>query len=68
MAGAGRAGEDEELYRDILQRVDLNENGKIDYSEFLVAAADRDALLRPENVRYVFDRIDAARSGYVSRG
>ena len=44
MEGAGRAGENEELFRNILQRVDLNENGKIDYSEFLVAAVDRESL------------------------
>ena len=62
------AGEEgEAAMHDILKNVDLNENGKIEYSEFLAAAVDRTTLVTPANVQFAFRHIDVDSSGVVTR-
>ena len=38
--------------------IDLDQDGKIDYLEFIQAAIDHKALLNKENIQIIFDMID----------
>lgn len=46
------------IYEDILTSLDKNCNGVIDYTEFLTAAADKDAVLSEQNLRFAFNMFD----------
>jgi calcium-dependent protein kinase len=46
------------VFEEIMQSIDKNNNGVIDYTEFLTAAADKDILLSEKNLRMVFNIID----------
>lgn len=51
---------------DLAQKMDVNGNDQISYSEFLVAAADKRELLSQENVDTVFRTFDIDGSGSIS--
>jgi hypothetical protein len=42
------------IYEEIMATLDKNCNGVIDYSEFLVAAADKERLLNMNNLKMAF--------------
>ena len=46
--------------------MDINGSGKIAYSEFLIAAADKRELLSQENIDSVFKAFDIDGSGSIS--
>ena len=46
------------MYSDIMISLDKNCNGFIDYSEFLVAAADKNKLLNEESLKMAFEMMD----------
>ena len=47
--------------------LDKNCNGYIDYSEFLVAAADKNRLVNQESLKMCFDLIDKDGSQLISK-
>ena len=47
--------------------LDKNCNGVIDYSEFLVAAANKELLLSTENLKLAFNMFDKDQNGTISR-
>ena len=55
------------IYDEIMQTLDKNCNGVIDYSEFLVAAADKEMLLNMTNMELAFNLMDADGNGSISR-
>ena len=55
------------IFDEIMQTLDKNCNGVIDYSEFLVAAADKDMLLNLTNLKLAFNLMDADGNGSISR-
>jgi calcium-dependent protein kinase len=55
------------IYEEIMQSLDKNCNGVIDYSEFLVAAADKEQLLNKSNLMLAFQLMDADGNGSISR-
>lgn len=55
------------IFEDILNSLDKNCNGVIDYTEFLTAAADKEALLSDKNMRFAFNMFDTDQSGDISR-
>lgn len=56
------------IYEDILTSLDKNCNGVIDYTEFLTAAADKEAVLSEQNLRFAFNMFDADQNGMISKG
>lgn len=55
------------IFDEILNSLDKNFNGVIDYTEFLVAAADKELLLTEENLKIAFKMFDTDQSGSISR-
>ena len=55
------------IYEEIITDLDKNCNGVIDYSEFLVAAADKEQLLNLTNLQVAFSMMDQDGSGTISR-
>ena len=56
----------EEMIAEILQKVDIDESGFIDYSEFLVAAMDKEKLLSVERLDAAFALLDMDGNGKIS--
>lgn len=50
----------------MMQIIDVDGNGFIEYEEFLRATMNRNKLLTDENLRVVFDKIDKDKSGKIS--
>lgn len=50
---------------DIIRMVDINGNGTIDYSEWLVATMDRDRLLTDDRLKIAFDFFDKDKNGQI---
>lgn len=55
------------VYQDILEALDKNKNGVIDYTEFLTAASDKSKLLTDHNLRFAFNMFDKNRDGRISK-
>ena len=55
------------MYEDIMRSLDKNCNGYIDYSEFLVAASDKNKLVSSESLRMAFDLMDRDGNGSIDR-
>lgn len=55
------------IYQDILDALDKNKNGVIDYTEFLTAASDKTKLLTDQNLRFAFNMFDKNRDGRISK-
>jgi calcium-dependent protein kinase len=53
-------------FTDIINRVDTDGNGYIDYTEFLVAAINRERLLSKEMLESAFSAFDKDGSGAIS--
>ena len=47
--------------------MDMNNNGEIEYNEFLTAAANKDMLLKDENLWQAFSKMDTNRDGYITQ-
>jgi calcium-dependent protein kinase len=50
----------------ILQRVDANGSGEIDYSEWIVATINKEKLLSKDKLRAAFSLFDKDGSGAIS--
>ena len=46
---------------------DINENGHIQYTEFLAASLEASGYIEEERIAEAFDRLDADDSGYISK-
>jgi calcium-dependent protein kinase len=49
----------------IFNNIDTNKNGKIDYSEFIMACMDRKKMLNEERLTKVFNMFDKDGSGEI---
>lgn len=56
-----------DLFDEILTSLDKNLNGVVDYTEFLVAAANKEELLVEENLKFAFNMFDKDQSGTISK-
>ena len=54
-----------EEVKKIMEKVDFNNSGFIDYTEFITACAAKDELLSKENIDRAFRIIDADNSGKI---
>ena len=46
------------MFDEILESLDKNRNGVIDYTEFLTAASNKEKLLTDKNLRFAFRMFD----------
>ena len=56
-----------EADKELFQSLDLDNDGKLDYSEFLQAAINHQALLNKENILEIFKMFDVNGDGYISK-
>jgi Ca2+-binding EF-hand superfamily protein len=52
--------------KNIFEKLDFNNNGTIDYSEFLITHLDPSKVINEERLREVFDMFDSDQSGYIT--
>lgn len=57
--------EDTDPYYEILQKIDLDGDGKIDYHEFVQAAIDHRSLLNKDNIKAMFNLMDVNGDGII---
>jgi calcium-dependent protein kinase len=50
----------------LIEQLDTNNDGKIDYSEFISAAVNRARLLSQQNLEVAFQMFDTDGNGYIS--
>ena len=60
----GRIDENEII--NMIKSIDMDNNGYIDYNEFLACAVSREKVLSKENLEYAFTQIDSDLSGKIS--
>lgn len=53
--------------RDMLRAADTNGDGKVDYTEFIVAALQKDLLLKRDHLRGAFNMLDLDGDGMVTK-
>jgi uncharacterized protein YbcV (DUF1398 family) len=51
----------------ILERQDVNKNGKIMYTEFLAATIEAHGYIEEDRIAEAFDRLDADDTGFISK-
>jgi calcium-dependent protein kinase len=52
-------------WQDILQKIDLDGNGRIDFHEFYTAAVDHKKVFNDQNIFKAFQIIDVNGDGYI---
>lgn len=55
------------IFEEMMQSLDRNCNGVIDYTEFLTAASNKENLLSDENLMFAFRMFDSDKNGTISR-
>jgi calcium-dependent protein kinase len=50
----------------ILEIIDTNGSGRIDFTEFLVAASNEEQLLKKKQLESAFSYLDTDHSGYIT--
>ena len=53
--------------RDMLRAADTNGDGKVDYTEFIVAALQKDLMLKRDNLRGTFRMFDIDGDGKITK-
>lgn len=56
----------QEDIEDIIRRIDRNDNGTIDYSEFVIATINKKKLLDKKNLEATFKMIDKDGSNFIT--
>ena len=51
---------------EIFKNLDLDKDGRINYSEFLAATVDRKKTLTMQNLQFAFHHFDVGNSGYIT--
>ncbi len=51
---------------EIMEKLDFNDNGNIDYSEFLIAHMDSSVMLQDDKLKEIFNLFDVDHSGTIT--
>lgn len=60
-------GEAEYVIENIMNMIDIDKSGYIEYEEFLRAAIKKEKILSRDNIRHAFNMFDKDKSGYISK-
>lgn len=60
-------GEAKQNVEKIIENIDFDNNGYIEYEEFLRASINKEKLLSKENIKNAFELFDYDKSGYISK-
>jgi len=52
----------------VMEAIDTDKNGRINYTEFLASCMDQAKLFSEEHIKSVFNMIDKDGNGFVERG
>ena len=52
-------------WEELINKIDLDNNGQIDFYEFMAATIDHVNILTDENIRYAFDILDTDKKGFL---
>ncbi len=52
----------------VMESIDTDKNGRINYTEFLASCLDQAKLFTEEHIKSVFRMIDRDNNGFVERG
>jgi calcium-dependent protein kinase len=55
------------IFDEMMQSLDRNCNGVIDYTEFLTAASNKENILTDENLFFAFRMFDSDKNGTISK-
>jgi len=55
------------VFQQIVDSLDKNLNGMIDYTEFITAAADKTKMLSEKNLKFVFNTMDKDGNGQITK-
>lgn len=67
LSGADNDETVDDIYKDIMTKVDLDGDGKIDYEEFVNAAIDHRSLIREDNIKSIFNLFDFDGNGFITK-
>lgn len=62
----GNVKVNKEIYKDVLDHVDQNQDGEISYNEFLTAAINKNTFLTHENLSKAFRFLDEDSNGKIT--
>jgi len=57
----------DETLREIFSSIDVNRNGRIQYTEFLAATIEAHGRIEEDRIAEAFDRLDSDDTGYISK-
>ena len=57
----------EQIVEKVMKNIDLNQSGKVDFTEFLVAAMNEEKMLTKTKIQQTFKIIDLDGDGYISK-
>ena len=55
------------IYNDIMETLEKNVNGKLQWTEFLTAFSNKEEILNEQNFKIAFNTFDIDRNGSISR-
>jgi len=53
-------------FEEIIKRIDFNQNGVIEYSEFIAAASNMKQMMTEINLKQAFDLFDLDQNGQIT--
>ena len=56
----------EQELNDLFNKIDFNEDGEINYSEFLAACIDKNKAVTEDNLQFAFHHFDVDNSGFIT--
>ncbi|CAD8060675.1 unnamed protein product [Paramecium primaurelia] len=57
----------EEKIENLIQQIDINQSGKIDYTEFIIASLQQQRLITEEKIKQTFKILDIDGDNYISK-
>ena len=52
---------------EVIDKIDVNKSGQVDFTEFVVATINQNALLKKEKIAQAFQMFDQDGNGYIDK-